>query len=127
MKAIFAAFTLLLGLAFAGVFGYFYFTNESDHSAQRAQDAMFDTVDAGRDVGVARLVDLRLKSVFGIEATRFLHCYSREGVVYIYGLAPENADADRILEEAREVPGVSEINLLTQPLPAAITGEKPAP
>ena len=106
----------------AGLFAYFYASNPSDVSrSDKAKQAAWDVGDAVRDKGVAGLVDVRLKSKFGLDATRFLHSYYDDGRVIVYGLVPPDTDLELLQDEAAKVPGVSGVELLVQTRPDYIT------
>jgi|GEM_PF-2605251 len=119
-------------LAAAGLFVFFFASNSDDvGNADKAKQAALDVGDAVRDKGVAGLVDLRLKTKFGFEATRFLHAYFDQGAVVVYGMAPESLDSEAIRAEAAKTPGVDAAEVLIHPRPASITplpsltGDKP--
>ena len=119
------------GFAVAGIslvllFGYFYVTNNSDApQSEKAKQAALDVGDAVRDKGVAGLVDVRLKSKFGLDATRFLHVYYDDGRVLLYGLVPESISAEALAAQADEVPGVDSVDVLVQPRPAYVAPLRP--
>jgi hypothetical protein len=105
-------------LALTGLFVYFYTANPADVSrSDKAKQAAIGVGDAVRDKGVAGLVDVRLKTKFGLEATRFLHTHYDEGKVIVYGLAPSDADLQGLHDEAAKVPGVIAVEVLVQPRP----------
>ncbi len=113
-------------LALAGLFVYFYTANSADVSrSDKAKQAAIDVGDAVRDKGVAGLVDMRLKTKFGLDATRFLHAYYDEGNVMVYGLVPAGIDLQLLHDEVAKVPGITEVELLVQPRPDYITSLKP--
>ena len=119
-------------VALAGLFVYFYAANPRDVSrSDKAKQAAMDVGDAVRDKGVAGLVDMRLKTKFGLEATRFLHTYFNEGNVVVYGLVPTEVDVQVLHAEAAKVPGVAAVELLVQTRPdyiaalPSITGHAP--
>lgn len=109
-------------LALAGLFVYFY-TSRSDEVGRcdRAKQAALDVGDAVRDKGVAGLVDMRLKTKFGLDATRFVHTHYNDGNVLVYGLVPADVDPQLLHDEAAQVPGVATVELLVQPRPDYIT------
>jgi len=108
------------------LFGYFYTTSRKELSrTERATQAAKDVGDAVRDKGVASLVEGRLLTKFGLDATRFLHAYYDEGRVVLYGLVPANLDQQRLVDEAAKVPGVSTVELLVQLRPDSIAPLKP--
>jgi len=121
-------------VALAGLFVYFYAANSAEVSrSDKAKQAAIEVGDAVRDKGVAGLVDMRLKTKFGLDATRFLHTYFDEGNVVVYGLVPADTDLQLLHDEAAKVPGVAAVELLIQtrpdyiaPLPS-ITGDEPEP
>lgn len=105
-------------VALAGLFVYFYAANSAEVSrSDKAKQAAIDVVDAARDKGVAGLVDMRLKTKFGLDATRFVHTYFDEGNVVVYGLVPADVDVQVLHDEAAKVPGVTAVELLIQPRP----------
>ena len=108
------------------LFGYFYAANRGEVSrAEKAKQAAADVGDAVRDKGVAGLVDVRLKTKLGLDATRFLHTHYNEGHVVVYGLLPAGVDQQLLADEAAKVPGVSTVELLIQPRPDYIAPLKP--
>jgi hypothetical protein len=121
-------------LALAGLFVYFYTANRADVSrSDKAKQAVIEVGDAVRDKGLAELVDVRLKTKFGLDATRFLHTYYDEGRVVVYGMAPVGIDLQALHDEAAKVPGIVTAEVLVQtrpdyiaPLPS-ITGGKSEP
>jgi hypothetical protein len=121
-------------VALAGLFVYFYAAKPADVSrSDKAKQAAIEVGDAVRDKGVAGLVDVRLKTKFGLDATRFLHTYFDNGNVVVYGLVPAGMDVQVLHDEAAKVPGVARVELLVQtrpdyiaPLPS-IMGEEPKP
>ena len=121
-------------VALAGLFVYFYTSrSEGVSRSDKAKQAALDVGDAIRDKGVAGLVDMRLKTKFGLDATRFVHTHYNEGNVLVYGLVPANVDLQLLLDEAAKVPGVAAVELLIQPRPDYITalpsimGDDPEP
>ena len=109
------------GVSLVLLFGYFYATNKSDApQVEKAKQAALDVGDAVRDKGVAGLVDVRLKSKFGLDATRFLHVYYDEGRVLLYGLVPEGLDVETLASQADQVPGVETVDVIVQPRPAYV-------
>ena len=117
---------LIFGLVVLSVlFGYFYFTNSADvQSSEKAKQAAIDVGVAVRDTGIAGLVDVRLKTKFGLDATRFLHTYNDGGNVIVYGLTPDSMDLQLLHDEVAKVPGVANVDVLVQPRPLSI---KPLP
>ncbi len=121
-------------VALAGLFVYFYTSrSEGVSRSDKAKQAALDVGDAIRDKGVAGLVDMRLKTKFGLDATRFVHTHYNEGNVLVYGLVPANVDLQLLHDEAAKVPGVAAVELLIQlrpdyitPLPS-IMGDDPEP
>jgi osmotically-inducible protein OsmY len=108
------------------LFGYFYTTGRKDvPRTERATQAAKDVGDAVRDKGVAGLVQGRLLTKFGLDATRFLHAYYDEGHVVLYGLVPAAVDQQALKDEAAKVPGVSTVELLVQLRPDSIASLKP--
>ena len=108
------------------LFGYFYAANRTGVSrTEKAKQAATDVGDTVRDKGVAGLVDMRLKTKLGFDATRFLHAYYDEGHVVLYGLVPADVDQQLLIDEAGKVPGVDSVELLAQPRPAHIAPLKP--
>lgn len=108
----------------AGVvlFGYFFARNRADLSGtDRAKQAAIDVGDAVRDTGVAGLIRGRLVTKFGFEATRFVHAYYDAGRVVLYGLVPAEVAPQDLADEAAQVPGVNQVELLVQPRPDYIT------
>ena len=122
---------LKTGFAVTGVgllvlFGYFYATNTSDApQTEKAKQAALDVGDAVRDKGVAGLVDVRLKSKLGLDATRFLHVFYDEGRVLLYGLVPAEVDVQALANEADQVPGVTAVDVLVQTRPEYVTPLRP--
>lgn len=121
-------------LALAGLFVYFYASNPANvSSSDKAKQAALDVGDAVRDTGVAGLVDVRLKTKFGLDATRFLHTYYDDGNIVVYGLVPDTMDLKLLHDEAAKVPGIVNVELLVNPRPASIkplpslTGSAPQP
>ncbi len=113
-------------VALAGLFVYFYAANSAEVSrSDKAKQAAIEVGDAVRDKGVAGLVDMRLKTKFGLDATRFLHAYYDQGNVVLYGLAPADVDLQRLHDEAAKVPGVAAVELLIHTRPDYITPLKP--
>ncbi len=109
--------TVLVLLGLAG-FGYFYLTSDGAGSrTDRAKTAARNLGDAVRDKGVAELVEVRLKTKFGIDATRFVHAFFDEGHVVVYGMVPAGIDPGALQSEAAKVPGVSDALVLVQPRP----------
>ncbi|MFQ5805192.1 MAG: hypothetical protein ACE5I3_01940 [Phycisphaerae bacterium] len=127
------------GLAIAAVggivlFGYFYAANRSEVSrTEKARQAAKDVGDAVRDKGIAGMVQARLLTKFGLDATRFLHAHYDEGRVVLYGLVPADIDQQALIAEAEQVPGVSVVEVVVQPRPdyiaplKPITGSSPEP
>jgi hypothetical protein len=116
----------VVAVGLLALFGYFYAANRGEVSrAEKAKQAAADVGDAVRDKGVAGLVDVRLKTKFGLDATRFLHAYYDEGHVVLYGLLPAGVDQQLLVDEAAKVPGVSTVELLIQPRPDYIAPLKP--
>jgi len=116
----------VLGAALVGLFGYYFLTDRSDRpNAEKARSAAVQVGDAVRDTGVAGLVDVRLKSKFGFDATRFLHYYYDEGRVVVYGLAPAGVEAEQLRNEALGVTGVREAEVYVHPRPEFIQPLKP--
>lgn len=108
------------------LFGYFYSTNSSQaDKGDRAKQAVKDVGDAIRDKGVAELVEVRLKTKFGLDATRFIHAYFDEGRVVVYGMAPAEIDPEALKAEAAKVPGVNSVEVLIQPRPDYVASLKP--
>jgi len=108
------------------LFGYFYTANRSELSrTDKAKQAAKDVGDAVRDKGVAGLVGVRLKTKFGLDATRFLHTHYDEGYVVVYGMVPAGVDQQSLIEEAARVPGVSSVDLLVHARPEHIVPLKP--
>jgi len=108
--------TVIVGAAV--LFGYFYFTNRSNAPrSEKARQAAVEVGDAVRDKGVAGLVEARLLTKFGLEATRFLHAYYDAGRVVVYGLVPPEIAPQALADEAARVPGVASVELLVQPRP----------
>jgi osmotically-inducible protein OsmY len=108
------------------LFGYFYATSRTELSrTEKAKQAAKDVGDAVRDKGIASLVQGRLLTKFGLDATRFLHAYYDEGRVVVYGLVPAELDQQALIDEAAQVPGVSQVQLLVHPRPAYIAALKP--
>jgi osmotically-inducible protein OsmY len=116
----------VVAVGLLALFGYFYAVNRGGVSrAEKAKQAAADVGDAVRDKGVEGLVDVRLKTKFGLDATRFLHAYYDEGRVVLYGLLPAGVDQQLLVDEAAKVPGVSTVELLIQPRPDYIAPLKP--
>lgn len=112
---------VLAAVALAGLFVYFYAAQPAEiSSSDKAKQAAREVGDAFRDTGVAGLVDVRLKTKFGIDATRFLHTYYDNGHIILYGLVPGSIDQQTLHDEAAKVPGVIDVQLLLQPRPASI-------
>jgi hypothetical protein len=108
------------------LFGYFYTTSRKDlPRTERAKQAAVDVGDAVRDKGVASLVQGRLVTKFGLDATRFLHAYYDEEHVVLYGLVPADVDQQALKDEAAKVPGVTTVELLVQLRPESIAPLKP--
>lgn len=109
-----------------GLFGYFYLANSAESTrSEKAKQAAKDVGDAVRDRGVAGLVDVRLTTKYGLDATRFLHAHYDEGRVVVYGLVPAGVDLQELADEAARVPGVTEVELLVHPRPDYIAPLKP--
>lgn len=120
--------TVALGLL--GLFGYFFVTAPSTQGGgERAKHAAEQTKDVVVDQSVAGLVRARLVARFGLDGARFLHVYHRDGKVLIYGLLPPGVSIERLAAEIDEVPGVREVEVLTNPRPSYVgepgTGAKP--
>ncbi len=114
---------LLLGL---GGFAYFYFSADvSGSRSDRAKAAAKSLGDAVRDKGVAELVEVRLKTKFGIDATRFVHAFFDDGHVVVYGMVPDGLDTGALQAEAAKVPGVSDATVLVETRPGFIQPLKP--
>jgi hypothetical protein len=123
---------VVLGLV--GLFGYFFLAASPERSsAEKAKEAALNVGDAVRDTGVAGLVDVRLKTKFGLDTTRFLHAHYNDGRVIVYGLVPAAIDQQALMDEAAQVPGVEEVELLVHPRPdyvvplKGIGGSEPEP
>lgn len=113
-------------LALGGLFVYFYTANRTDVSrSDKAKQAAIEVGDAVRDKSVAGLVDMRLKTKFGLDATRFLHTYFDEGNTVVYGLVPAEMDLQLLHDEAAKVPGVAAVELLVQARPDYIAALPP--
>jgi hypothetical protein len=113
----------LSAVCLLGLFGYFFLSNNSAQSnKEKAKSAAVQLGDTVRDQGVAGLVGVRLKSKFGLEATRFLHTYFDEGRVLVYGLLPESVSAESVREQAAKVVGVTEVEVLVAVRPAFVDG-----
>lgn len=119
----------VVGLGLIGLFGYYYFTDPSQRdSGEKAKSAAISVGDTVRDKGVASLVELRLKSKFGLEATRFVHAFYDNGRVLIYGVIPPQLTPETLVSEAQQVPGVREAEAVLGATPAfAIPAPSPAP
>ncbi|MBU0637785.1 MAG: hypothetical protein KKB50_02895 [Planctomycetes bacterium] len=108
-------------LALLGLFGYYFVSDRGDKSGtDKAKDAIAQVGDTVVDRGVAGLVQVRLATTFGLQATQFLHVHHNEGHVLIYGLLPENLTEQAIVAEAQGVPGVKDVSVLFQPRPAGL-------
>jgi hypothetical protein len=106
--------------------GYFYASNRAPITrTEKVKQAALDVGDAVRDKSVAGLVDVRLKTKFGLDATRFLHAHYDEGRVVIYGLVPADFDPQALQAEASEVPGVDAVEVLVQTRPDFVVPLKP--
>jgi osmotically-inducible protein OsmY len=111
-----AAIALLL------LFGYFYASNRANVSrSEKAKQAASEVGDTMRDTGVASLVDIRLKTKFGLDATRFLHAYYDGGRLLLYGLVPASVDQKLLVAEASQVPGVKTVDVRVEIRPDYIT------
>ena len=109
-----------------GLFAYFYLANSAESTrSEKAKQAAREVGDAVRDKGVAGLVDVRLATKYGLDATRFLHAHYDEGRVVVYGLVPAEMDLQELADEAAKVPGVTDVELLVQPRPDYIAPLKP--
>ena len=111
----------IIGIGLLGLFGYYFL---ADHTPQtnleKAKGAAIQVGDTVRDKGVASLVDVRLKSRFGMEATRFLHVYYDAGRIVVYGMAPADMDPAALSAEAASAPGVDEVEVFVTPRPAYV-------
>ena len=115
-----AAIALLL------LFGYFYASNRASVSrSEKARQAASEVGDTMRDTGVASLVDLRLKTKFGLDATRFLHTYYDDGRLLLYGLVPASVDQKLLVAEASQVPGVKTVDLRVELRPDYVAPLRP--
>lgn len=117
---------VLVLVAGLGLFGYFFATNSGEkNKADRAKQAARDVGDAVRDKGVAELVEMRLKTKFGFDATRLVHVFYDDGRAVVYGLAPAAVDPAALTAEAAKVPGVRAVETLVQVRPDHIAPLKP--
>jgi osmotically-inducible protein OsmY len=111
----------VVAVGLVGLFGFYFLTDSSERShADKAKDAALQVGDTVRDKGVAGLVQVRLATQFGLDATRFLHVYYDEGRVVVYGMAPESLDLEKLRTEVSKVSGVSEVEVLVNTRPAYI-------
>jgi len=118
----------MVAVGLLGLFGFYFLTDSSQRSpADKAKDAAIQVGDIVRDKGVAGLVQVRLVSRFGVEATRFLHAYYDEGRLVLYGMVPESLDLEALRSEAAKVSGVAEVEMLVHARPAFIRPLKPSP
>lgn len=116
---------LLAGLA---AFGYFYFSGGSGGSqSDRLADAARQTGDAAMDQGLSMLVKTRLATAVGLSLSRFLHVWSDNGKVLVYGLLPEGVSPELIRSAVRGLPGVTEVDVRVAARPAYVDGSTPPP
>jgi osmotically-inducible protein OsmY len=115
----------LVILVLAGMFVYHFVTGRGD-AEQRARHAANQVSDTVKDQGMAGAIRVRLTTAFGMEATRFLHVYHDSGKTVVYGLVPESLTADKLMEEARKVSGVTEVAVAVQLFPELLAPQEPA-
>lgn len=116
---------LLAGLA---AFGYFYFSGGSGGSqSDRLADAARQTGDAAMDQGLSMLVKTRLTTAVGFSLARFLHVWSDNGKVLVYGLLPEGVSPELVRSAVRGLPGVTEVDVRIATRPTYLDGPSAAP
>jgi hypothetical protein len=117
---------ILALLVLGGLFGYFYLSDGSDRSqADRAKAAAGRVGDVVADQSIAGVVKLRLMSAYGGDA-RFLHVFHDAGRVTVYGLLPPRIAPDAVQSVLRDIPGLTDVRVLTQELPPDASGATPS-
>lgn len=118
---------MLVALALAGMFGYFYFTGDAGRSAgEKLADAARQTGDAAADQGMAAVVKARISVAVGVSLARYLHVWYDDGKALIYGLYPEGMNPDVLSKAARDA-GAKEVDIRVAPRPMYLDGSTPAP
>jgi len=111
----------VLSLTALGLFGFYFATNRSAESnVDKAKSAGLQVLDTAKEKGVSLLVDGRLKSQFGFEATRFLHTYFDDGRLIVYGMAPVGVDLQELHDVVAKVAGVGQVDVLVTTRPAHV-------
>jgi len=116
----------IFAVGLLGLFGYFFVTApEAPDSTERAKHAAGQTKDVVVEQGVAGLVRAQLIAEYGLDGARFLHVYSNDGHVLIYGLLPRGITGAALSAGAQRVPGVRTVDVQAVVRPAYVNEVPP--
>jgi len=102
----------------AGLFAFHYVTAPGAASqAEKAKSAAREVGDVMVDSGLGAVVQTRLTTTLGLDATRFLHVHYNSGDVVIYGLLPAGVPSEQVAAEVSQIPGVQSVEVLCLPCP----------